>query len=187
MKKLIISITAAYCILLGILLFGKFISLSNNQNISQKIQENLSLDNKNIKAYYNKTEGSKFENLEIDIINESFTDYEKYDSKLLYDEETYYSNINKFIEWMYPQYKELLDEIVNSKYKKIDDINSNDGLVVILKNLDTQFMLYIYKDNKIKIVDDKINGSYQSTTNLTKCYEVFDNFNEKLLNFILNN
>ena len=83
--------------------------------------------------------------------------------------------------------KELLDEIVNSKYKKIDDINSNDGLVVILKNLDTQFMLYIYKDNKIKIVDDKINGSYQSTTNLTKCYEVFDNFNEKLLNFILNN
>ena len=88
---------------------------------------------------------------------------------------------------MYPQYKELLDEIVNSKYKKIDDINSNDGLVVILKNLDTQFMLYIYKDNKIKIVYDKINGSYQSTTNLTKCYEVFDNFNEKLLNFILNN
>ena len=49
MKKLIISITAAFCILLGILLFGKFISLSNNQNISQKIQENLSLDNKNIK------------------------------------------------------------------------------------------------------------------------------------------
>ena len=144
-KKIFIIII----IFLGILLFGKFISLSNNQNISQEIQDNLSLDNKNIKAYYNKTEGSKFENSEI--------------------------------------YKELLDEIVNSKYKKIDGINSNDGLVVIFKNLDTQFMLYIYKDNKIKIVDDKINGSYQSTTNLTKCYEVFDNFNEKLLNFILDN
>lgn len=179
MKKKIILIIVLF---LSVVAIGAIINLSHKQDITQIIDENLSLDNRNIKAYYKRTDGVYSD---IDIINESFSDYDKYDSNLLYDEETYYSNINKFVEWMHPQYQELLNEIVNSKYLKIDYINGTEGLVVILKNLDTQFTVYIYEDNKIKIVDDKINESYQSTANFSKCYEVFDNYDEKLLNFIL--
>lgn len=148
-----------------------------------QIDTNLSSSNPNIAGNYANGVYSGSEFTEFTITSESFEDITKADNQELLDEETYYAEVEQYEEWMLPQYDEMIQELTNTKYTKIDDISGTDGLLTILENKDNGFKLYIYEDNKIKVIDGDDSASYQADSALEYTNSLLEDFGIKITDF----
>lgn len=150
---------------------------TENVNVSKEIGDNLASSNPNIVGNLPKVyikDILEFD--EFDITSESFTDITKADNQELLDEDTYYARSKQFTDWIVPQYDEMMQEITSANYSKIDYINGTDGLLMLLENKDNGYMLYIYDNNRIKVVDGEKSQCYVADKDLSYTNALLDNF-----------
>lgn len=170
MKKIII-------IFISILLFA----CSSDHKITFSDKLNMK-DNHNIDIYYYHPDEENY------LAQSYLSDDSLYDISLItfydmYDEDTLAiieENCQNYLNIYTKLFDEVLTELDKASWKKIDDINSNDDLLVIIKNVDTGYMLYIYKDGRIKIVNKDERVSYKTDDELTKTIDMFDTIHQDL-------
>lgn len=172
MKK----IASLFCIILVLSgCIAKTISLD-------EINTNLSSSNPNISIYYDHNIDGYTDFSETAITSDSFKDASKSDKPELLDE-MYYERVRRYEEWILPQYDKMIQELTSAKYEEIDYISGTYGLLMIIENKDNGYKLYIYKDNKIKIIDGDDTTSYQAKDRLEYTYSLLDDFADKITDF----
>lgn len=160
---------------------------TENVDVSKGINDNLASSNPNIAGNLPKVyikDILEFD--EFDITSESFTDITKADNQELLDEDTYYAQSKQFTDWIVPQYDEMMQEITSANYSKIDYINGTDGLLMLLENKDNGYMLYIYDNNRIKVVDGENSQCYVADKDLSYTNALLDNFLAEISGFMTN-
>ena len=163
------------------------VGCSKSNNVSSEINNNLSSSNPNISAKGATVDESGNQVLkEFHITSDSFNDITKADNPELLDDETYYEQTKEYTEWLVPQYDEMIDEITSAKFKVIDYIDGTDGLLLVLENEDNGYMLYIYDNNRVKIINGNDTNSYELDGDLSYSYSLLDGLYQKISDFNTN-
>lgn len=68
----------------------------------------------------------------------------------------------------------------------IDYIDGTDGLLLVLENEDNGYMLYIYDNNRVKIINGNDTNSYELDGDLSYSYSLLDGLYQKISDFNTN-